>query len=125
LRGVPDPYLITWDQEFADKVPEMNGYYRPTLVIPAGTVGANQPEPVNVPSVADYFVCYPELDPVIAYEIAKMQAEHGVLIAETTRFGFGASTPFVQKYLADEPFTRDDFHPGALKYFDEAGIQLP
>lgn len=122
-RALPNPYLVTWDQEFADKVPEIKGYNRPTLTVPAGTVGPNQTQPVNTPAVADYFACYDDINSKVPYEIAKMQAEYATLITEQNMFA--ATTPFIQKHLAKEPFTRDLFHKGALKYFDEAGVAVP
>ncbi len=122
-RSLQNPYLITWDQAFADKVPGMMGYYRPTLLVPAGTIGSNQPEPVNTAAIADYFACYDDIDRAIPYEIAKLQAEYAAQIAEQT--GFAKSTPFVQKHLVEEPFTKRVYHSAALKYFDEAGVTIP
>ncbi|MBI2854563.1 MAG: ABC transporter substrate-binding protein [Chloroflexi bacterium] len=117
-------YYISWTQEFAEKQPAVTGgHNRPSITIPAGTL-ANQPEPLGVMSVMLNYGAFPELNPEIAYEIAKITTEKAALFGDYHMLGRSVKhIPNVLK--TGKPLGRDAFSPGALKYFDEKGIVIP
>lgn len=116
-------YFVSWTQEFADKWPDLTGHNRPSAIVPPGAFGPTQTEAIGVISVYNSWGCYPEVNPEIPYEIAKVINEKADLFA--SYHAKGKSVPFIGMDLAKGPFARKDFHASALKYFDEVGIKIP
>lgn len=124
LKQITKPiYFISWTEEFAKKTLRLTGHKTPSIPIPAGSLGPNQLEPIHVLSTLNFWGCYPEINPEIPYEIAKIQNEKAELFASYHVLGKGV--PFIREDLAKGSYTRDDFHASALKYFNEAGIKIP
>ena len=82
-----------------------------------------QTEPVAGTTTFNMWACYPEINPEIPYEIAKMVNEKANLFGAF--HALGKSVPFIPEVLAAGPYTKKEFHPAALKYFSEVGIKIP
>ena len=110
--AVPMKLLSINDRSISDRAAKKLGIETDT--IPAGTY-KTQTAPLHVPSMDGNIVSHKDMDERTAYAIAK--AIHTNIKAFTSAHRFlGRVTP---KFLVSAPAK---YHPGAVKYYKEAGL---
>jgi TRAP transporter TAXI family solute receptor len=115
-------YSVSWDAGLLKKAYDKTGYVFGIGQIAPGAWGEAQTEPVDGLVIMSIGLgCYAGADEEVIYEVTKMIAAHyGEL-----RNAFPAASVVTRESLLSRlpPIvTEKDIHPGALKYYKEAGI---
>ena len=90
-----------------------------SIVLPANSVEKGvPPEDVLTTVVILSWSVYPEMPKDVIYEIVKVLDENSAMFADYHPFGVSLKTEFSGLF----PISKDLWHPGSRKYFDEKGI---
>ncbi len=97
------------------------------LVVPAKALGETQTEPMAIVSSPIFWAAGTDVPEDVVYEVTRVMyemAEKGEF-ADYHVFGKGITPEFlVTSFWETEEECRRNYHPGALKYYDERGIKL-
>lgn len=114
----PGAHFIGFTAEHLQTLATM-GQYTPMSLIPPKSFGPTQTEPVyGVPTVFTWIVDKVMSDKV-TYEVARILHQHTDYYLEVYPAGSVAKEAWAQF-----PAPESQFHPGALKYYKEAGLPL-
>jgi TRAP-type uncharacterized transport system substrate-binding protein len=114
-------YFVSIDKETMDKVYKETKSPYGWHQLPAGSLGPTQPEPLGTMGQESFWMAGPEMREDVVYEVVKQAVEH------VDQFGL--------YHVMGKTMTRDNvglmfrsapgrYHPGAAKYFKEAGIPI-
>ena len=119
-RGA-DVNLLAFDHATVNTVAEELGWYVVNNIYPPGTFGPGHTEPVEGMAARNCNVaCLAEADEDIIYEITKTIVENADKYIDYHPAG-AVITP--ENLVSIMPaFSEDDIHPGALKYYEEVGL---
>ena len=103
-----------------DAIPKMiakygNFYFKTT--IPKGTYFGLE-EDVVVAGVGNLLICHEKMDETLAYDIIRTLFNHRPELVESSKV---AQSLRLESAVAGSPLP---FHPGAIRYFEEKGIQV-
>jgi TRAP transporter TAXI family solute receptor len=105
--------VLSFSESDIDIISQQRPYFSAT-VFPANTI-EKVPEEVRLLSVPSIWVCKPEFDESLAYQIVKIIVEHGEVIQQSHR----NSRMFDANFAANS--SAIPYHDGALKYYREVG----
>ncbi|MBW1994366.1 MAG: hypothetical protein JRI77_07920 [Deltaproteobacteria bacterium] len=113
----------------ACRTKEFEGQNLPTLasVVPANALGKTQTQDMAVVTCPIFWACSQDVSDDIVYEVTKIlyQAAEAGDFANYHAMGKGITPEFlVSSFWATEKECRENYHPGALKYYDEIGVRL-
>lgn len=117
----PGVRALGWPLEVIEAVRDL-GFYLPSLedlTVPAGIYGPTQTEAIyGLPTI---FAWYADeaLSDDVTYEIARILHQHTDYFKEVY-----PPASVVQEAWGRLPIPEDQFHPGSLKYFKEAGLPI-
>lgn len=118
-----DIKLLAFDHATVDVVSEELGWYIVHAIYPPGTFGPAHTESVEGIAARNCnLACLAEADEDIIYEITKTIVENADKYIDYHTAG-AVITP---ENLANimPAFSEDDIHPGALKYYEEVGLDV-
>jgi TRAP transporter TAXI family solute receptor len=104
-----------------DAVPKMVSKYGPVYfvgTIPKGTYGGMETD-VQVAALTNLLTAHERMDESLAYQITKVLHER---TAELVAVHQAAKEITLKSAVAGSPIP---FHPGALRYYKEKGVQIP
>ncbi len=114
-------YFVSYDKDAFDRAVKNYNLGVYPIIVPKGTMGETQTEPLVSKYDASYLLADKTMDPEVAYELVRILDENVGKLAEfhvtgkwVTRDTIGTSG-----YLPLE-----EYHPGAMKYFKEKGIKV-
>ena len=114
--------VISVDKAACEKASEILGLYLPYGGgVPANVLGENQPEAWTGVDTPMYYCAFKQLPDEVVYEIVRCLAENAAEMGKFTASGFALNPESMAGFLPDN---RADIHPGALKYYDEAGLKI-
>lgn len=115
-----DYHFVNLSKEDVEMAQEKGDFYMPYKELAVGTMGATQTEPIGVALIINGWLAAEELPDEIAYEICRIIYEHYEEFWPRHASLQGLS-PEIMGELAPN---KADFHPGAIKFFEEHGIEI-
>jgi TRAP-type uncharacterized transport system substrate-binding protein len=113
-------YLVGWPHDALSQAIARVGYDRPLVTIPAGTL-PTQTGPVEaIGLVTPALMCHEDADDDLIYEITKTLAENTHLFGDYYPGLAGITPENMVKLLPLN--SEEEVHPGAIKYYEEAGL---
>lgn len=109
--------ILPMTEEQVNIVCNMTPYYVKSY-IPAGTYKANANEDILSCSMWAFFIASEDVDDEIVYELTKATWEH---VDDLTTVYAGLGSGLKLENIPNMPFL---FHNGAIKYYQEQGIQM-
>jgi TRAP-type uncharacterized transport system substrate-binding protein len=113
----------------ACRTKDFAGQNLPTLasVVPANSLGKNQTQDMAVVTCPIFWACSKDVSDDIVYEVTRIlyEAAKAGDFASYHAMGKGITPEFlVSSFWSTEKECRENYHPGALKYYDEMGVRL-
>lgn len=114
-------YFINLDKETMDKVYKETKSPYGWHQLPARTLGATQLEPLGTMGQESFWMAGPEMKEDVVYEVVKMARENVSQFALYHVMGKTLTKDNVGLMFRSAP---GRYHPGAAKYFKEAGVPM-
>lgn len=113
----------------ACRTKDFEGQNLPTLasVVPAGSLSKNQTEDMAVVTCPIFWACSTDVSNEIVYEFTRILygAAKAGDFANYHAIGKGITPEFlVSSFWDTEKEARENYHPGALKFYDEVGAKM-
>lgn len=121
LINTKPTFFVSIDRNSLAKAEKETGYPLPYVELPTGSMGPNQTEPIGTIGYYMLFAADQSMSTDLVYEITKSMYQN------ISQFGQYDNTlkSMTEKSMYSIPgVSREDFHPGALKFYDEIGIKI-
>jgi uncharacterized protein len=120
LSQPKDLQWISDTEEAFKKAREKTGWPIYNGVMPGGALGPKQPDPYLMALHYVYFAVDAEMDDNLVTEICKIFWEYCDQFKDYHKGGDGIT----KETLGKIPIAREDFHPAALKFYQDKGIKI-
>lgn len=118
-----DLNLLAWDHATVNNVSERIGWYIVNAIYPPGTFGpAHNASVEGIAARNCNLACLAEADEDLIYEITKTIVEHADEYIDYHPAGAIINPENLVSIMPAS--SEDDIHPGALRYYEEAGLDM-
>jgi TRAP transporter TAXI family solute receptor len=116
-----DLYHLEITEEDLKKGRQQTGWPLARDVIPAGSLGRKQPDPISGLVLDSVYLAYTEMDENIVYEVAKTVVENWDKFGSYHALGKALTPETVSRFTIK---SENEVHTGALKYYKEKGMKV-
>jgi len=112
-------HVIGVRKEWVDKV-RATGYPLNAVLLPAGVLGKNQPQPLLTEGYTSHWYASVEVPEDVVYELLRVTWDH----ADELGKYHAVHKLLGKENLAKVSHSESEFHPGAAKFFKEKGVKM-